>query len=690
MVQHRLAAGVRFERVLTRSPVAFAALSLQGLVIDANDAFAEMMGRNRDEINGESLPSFFADFERERVADHLDRLASGRVTDLHTEFQFTKPDGSLGTAVASSTAIIDDDAQCVVVLLQDVTSHRRAERASTALRERLELVGRAADLVHVELAVRPRMEAFARMVVPAFADVCAVYLRAPDGNLWLRRFAAAPDDVATALEPLRDLPVARTNETPIALAVRTRKAVRVERFDTSTTHWGPDNSVREVLRDQGVVSLLCAPLVNHNDAFGVVLFGLRDASRRVYDTDDELFGSDLVSRVSGALSNAIQFEDEHIIAERLQRALLPERVPEVTGADIAVRYRPSSGRGVGGDWYDVINLPDGRVAFAVGDVTGHGVEAAVAMSAIRHALLAYAFESSDPVELMGKINRYLCRQPGRTTATLALVVCDLISGELTIATAGHLPVIVRDASGAVAFHGERLGRPLGLSPNAAFQSESARLPSGGVLVLHTDGLIERRSESLVEGLERLAARVAHAAADAIDLENFADAIEAGVAAPEGIDAPWGVDAPDDDIALLVVRRSGSPDHFETVVEARADRLGSVRSDLRRWLSHVGCPEPDASDLVLAISECAANVVEHAYPPGVTGSLEISAGLEPRGPDDTEIAVSIRDHGRWRVPRDVGGGRGHELLRHLVDEARFDTGTDGTAVALTRRVSLVGR
>ena len=398
-----------------------------------------------------------------------------------------------------------------------------------------------------------------------------------------------------------------------------------------------------------------------------------------FQSDDEDFARDLVQRVSGALANAIQFEDEHFIAERLQRALLPDRLPDVPGAEVAVRYRPSSGRGIGGDWYDVFRLPDGRVAFVVGDVTGHGIDAAVAMSTIRNALDAFGIDESDPVELVTKLNRFLCQQPGRTTATLALVVCDLHSGDLTVTTAGHLPLIVRDGSGSVTFHGARLGRPLGLSANATFRCERSRLPLDGLLVLYTDGLVERRTESITTGIDRLAAGIAAASADD-GLERFADCIEAGITS---------VQDAEDDVALLVVRRSLAADHYENVVEARADQLSPVRSDLRRWLGQIGCGEPTASDLVLAISECAANVVEHAYPPGVHGPLEIIAGVAPADAGASEITIDIRDHGRWRVPHDVGGGRGHKLLRHLVDDATFCTGDDGTSVALRRRVELTG-
>jgi anti-sigma regulatory factor (Ser/Thr protein kinase) len=214
-----------------------------------------------------------------------------------------------------------------------------------------------------------------------------------------------------------------------------------------------------------------------------------------------------------------------------------------------------------------------------------------------------------------------------------------------------------------------------------FHAEPARLPEGGVLVLYTDGLIERRTESLNDGLDRLATGVAGTPLDD-DLERFADTIATEVAT-DG--------SSDDDIALLLVRRTVAHDHFQTVIEARAERLASIRTDLRRWLEYIGCSEPVAADLVLAIGECAANVVEHAYPPGVTGPLEINADVSPdTSPDGgglAEIIVEIRDHGRWRAPRDVGGGRGHDMLRQLVDEAHFDSGDDGTAVALTRRVEL---
>ncbi|HEY3831550.1 MAG TPA: SpoIIE family protein phosphatase [Acidimicrobiia bacterium] len=679
MIKAGAAGAVPLGRMLTRSPVAFAVVSLQGTVIEANDAFADITGTERSDLYGRDLISLLAPSEQERVDRELDHLSTGSVNDLHTEIQFLRPDGSLATALVSGTAVIDDDNACVILLLQDVTSHRRAERASTVLRARLDMLAHAADLVHVELAVRPRMDAFAHMVVPAFCDMCAVYLRGPDGNLWLRGFSSAVPAVADVLRPRRNLPLGSSSDTPMGVSARTGTIAHIDHRDLVDGHWPHDELLRDSLISSGATSLLCAPLMNREQRFGAVMFGMHASSTRAFQSDDESFASDLVQRVSGALSNAIQFEDEHFIAERLQRALLPDRLPDVPGAEVVVRYRPSSGRGIGGDWYDVFRLPDGRIAFVVGDVIGHGIEAAVAMSTIRHALDAFGIDESDPVELVTKLNRFLCQQPGRTTATLALVVCDLHSGDLTVTTAGHLPMILRDGSGSVTFHGARLGRPLGLSANATFRCERTRLPLEGVLVLYTDGLVERRTESITTGIDRLAAGVAATSTDD-GLERFADCIEAGIAS---------VDFADDDVALLLVRRSLASDHYETVVEARADQLSPVRTDLRRWLTQIGCGEPTASDLVLAISECAANVVEHAYPPGVSGPLEIIAGIAPAEEGGAEIKIDVRDHGRWRAPRDVGGGRGHELLRHLVDDATFRTGDDGTSVALRRRVELSG-
>ncbi len=672
-------ADVPFRRVFTYSGVAFAVVSAEGDIVDTNDAFAAMTGVERGAVNGTPLLSFVAEPDRDRITTAFNELLHGAISDAQTELQFHRADGTLGTAAASGTAITDDHgSHYVVVLLQDVTPHRVAEQASALLRQRLDLLSRASDLVNVTLAVRPRMEAFARMVVPAFGDVCAVYLRGADGNLWLRRYFTNDDTIDAALRPLCDIPIEANAASPPAEAMRMTSIIRINDLDRTLTRRVDDGRRQEAAVSAGIRAVLCAPLHDKHGTFGAVLFGYHPSSGRAFGAEDELFARDLVSRVSGALANAIQFEDEHFIAERLQRALLPESLPNISGTDIAVRYRPSSGRRIGGDWYDVIRLPDGRVAFAIGDVVGHGIDAAVAMSTIRHSLRAYAIDESDPVRLLTRLNRYLCRQPGRTTATLALVVCDLHEGGLTITTAGHLPVVVRDPDGNVAFHGARLGRPIGLSPNATFHSESAHLAVGGVMVLYTDGLVERRTESLNAGLARLKAGVGNYD-PTDDLERFADALEATVT--EALQ-------PDDDLALLLVRRDLASDHFETVIEAKADRLGGIRTDLRRWLRHVGCGEPAASELVLAIGECAANVVEHAYPPGTSGPLEIRGDVARDGdPSVADITVEIRDRGRWRAPRDVGGGRGHALLQQLVDEAQVDSGDGGTAVALRRRVTL---
>ncbi|MFJ2868044.1 SpoIIE family protein phosphatase [Kitasatospora sp. NPDC087314] len=229
------------------------------------------------------------------------------------------------------------------------------------------------------------------------------------------------------------------------------------------------------------------------------------------------------------------------LALRLQQAILPAAPPPLgtTGLHAAVRYRPAAQRNrVGGDWYDVLPLPDKRVLLAVGDVAGHGVGAATGMVALRHALRGLAVTGAGPAQLLEWVNTVALREPGQVTATAVCALLEPAGGGLRWARAGHLPPILLGPDGAEVLplpHGVLLGA----LEEARYEEHTAHLPPGDVLLLYTDGLVERRDRPVEESVDQL---IRAAGAPGPDLERYLDRLlELSPADTE------------DDICLIAVR-----------------------------------------------------------------------------------------------------------------------------------------
>jgi hypothetical protein len=209
------------------------------------------------------------------------------------------------------------------------------------------------------------------------------------------------------------------------------------------------------------------------------------------------------------------------ISESLQRALLPKALPDVPGADVAARYVPgTNGTEVGGDWYDVLAQGDARLFFVIGDVSGRGIQAASVMASLRFAIRGFVSEGHGPATVLTSTSRLLDLGTDRHFATVLCGVADLRARELTYASAGHLlPVLITEGDAAVA--GGSVGPPIGVAPGSDYASVTIPLPSAGMLLFFTDGLVERRGEDLDQGLARLIAAVSAdgsgAVADQLDL-----------------------------------------------------------------------------------------------------------------------------------------------------------------------------
>jgi PAS domain S-box-containing protein len=366
------------------------------------------------------------------------------------------------------------------------------------------------------------------------------------------------------------------------------------------------------------------------------------------------------------------YEREHTIAETLQRSLLPERLPQIEGIALAARYLPAGrGAAIGGDWYDALERPDGRVALVVGDVVGHGLRAAATMGQLRNAFRAYGLIEASPAEVVSRINRLVLSGVEEAMATVLYLVLDRETGEFSFTAAGHPPPLLLGPDGPVFLEGGR-SVPVGASDPAVFREASAVMPPGSSLLLYTDGLVERRDTPLEDRLEELAA----AAADSgQDLDRLCDRV---------LSAVLGNLEPVDDVALLAVRPTPVlSERIRLSLPAEPESLAVVRRRLARFLHAAGASEVESYEITLTVCEAAGNAIEHAYGPG-DASFDVEAALA-----DGELVATVSDHGHWRERRGQHRGRGLTIIEGLMDGVEVSTEDSGTVITMRRRLAAAG-
>ncbi|MET9367539.1 SpoIIE family protein phosphatase [Streptomyces griseoflavus] len=269
--------------------------------------------------------------------------------------------------------------------------------------------------------------------------------------------------------------------------------------------------------------LLCVPLSARRTPLGVLT--LSSPGTR-WDPDDAVMLIELARRAGIALDNARRFEHNRDIAETLQRALLTE-LPATPGLSLAARYLPAThGLNVGGDWYDAFRQRDGSLITVIGDVTGHGLHAAVMMSQLRTALRAYAVDGGSPGRLLTRLHGYLRHLQPDLFATAVIARFHPDEQTLTWAAAGHPPPVLRLPDGRVRVLDAKPGAMLGIPLRQDIADHTEPLEPGSTLALYTDGLVERRALGIDPGIERLAEALGtYGSADLdADLEQSADRI----------------------------------------------------------------------------------------------------------------------------------------------------------------------
>jgi PAS domain S-box-containing protein len=363
------------------------------------------------------------------------------------------------------------------------------------------------------------------------------------------------------------------------------------------------------------------------------------------------------------------YQQEHRIAETLQRSLLPERLPEIEGLGLAARYLPAgAGPAIGGDWYDVLERPDGRVGLVVGDVVGHGLRAASTMGQLRNAVRAYGLVEASPAEVVARINRLVMSGVEEVMATILYLVLDRETGEIAFSAAGHPPPLLLAADGTRFLEGGR-SVPIGATDPAVFREARAVMPPGATLLLYTDGLIERRDVPLSDSLDRLAEEAGEADQG---LEALCERV---------LRAALGSREPVDDVALLAVRPARAPaEVIRLTLPAEPESLSVLRRRMARFLHAAGATELETYEVTLTVCEAAGNAIEHAYGPG-----DASFDVEVRLADD-ELTAGVRDHGHWRERRGEHRGRGLKIIEGLMDEVHITKEDGGTLITMRRRLA----
>jgi PAS domain S-box-containing protein len=409
---------------------------------------------------------------------------------------------------------------------------------------------------------------------------------------------------------------------------------------------------------------------------------LPDIEYRIVRTDGELrallgrarlFLDDAGSpvRMVGVVQDVterVEYDRQHRIAETLQRALLPQDLPSVEGLAFAARYLPAEvGFKAGGDWYDVIPLANGDVGLVIGDVAGHGLEAASVMGQLRMAVRAYALEGHRPADIVAHADAVLRIVAPQELATIVYAEVDPASGRVGLVSAGHPPPIVIGADGARYLEPPRQP-PIGVTRTSTYGELVVELDPGTTIVLYTDGLIDRRDIALDEGMEQLLT------AAGSDRGRPVEAV-----CRELIKALVPNEATDDIALLAMERLPVRADLFRFTMPAEPAELARMRRALAAWLRGVGVGPAEVNDLVLASAEACSNAIRHAYGPSA-GTVEVEAFR-----DEGAIELVVRDFGRWRQRRGPGGGRGLALIEALTPSMHIERGESGTVVTMRRTI-----
>ncbi|MEW2178398.1 SpoIIE family protein phosphatase [Streptomyces sp. NPDC005406] len=414
------------------------------------------------------------------------------------------------------------------------------------------------------------------------------------------------------------------------------------------------------------------PLVAQAKTLGGLALFYRE--RAAFTADERNLCLGLAAIVAQSLQRATLFDEEREFATGLQSAMLPRRIQDIEGGEIAVRYHAAwSGRQVGGDWYDVIALPNDRFGVVVGDVQGHDTHAAAIMGQLRIALRAYAAEGHPPSTVLARASRFLAELDTDRFATCTYAQVDLGTGTVRVVRAGHFGPLIRHMDGRVGTPQVRGGVPLGIATDFGdeeFPETRLDLVPGETLVLYTDGLVEEPGADIDAGVRTLINEVSAGPAGA---EALADHLS---------DRLWERWGSGDDVALLVLRRSPDPGSpraprlHQYIHQADPEGLSDARTIVRQALTDWNMAEL-ADDAELVTGELLVNVLLHTE-----GGAVLTLEVLPEPVRRVRLSVQDRSSAwpRRRTPGETAtSGRGLLLLDAVATRWGIEPRGEGKAV-----------
>ena len=568
-----------------------------------------------------------------------------------------------------------------------VTGWRREERESRRATEawaRAEHLNRLAAQLAAALTPRDIARAAVESGTSLVAPRGAIAWIAPDGAAVRVLNSRHLADGRTLTGPER---VPMDARLPMTEALRTGRRVALDSPEETLLRY-PGSA--EEYRASGTQASLHVPLRSGQQTVGVlsVEFDEPGPPHRSVGT----LVQTVADMVAQGLERARLYEDEREAGLTLQRALLPRQLPRLPGIRSAGRYRPGDSHlAIGGDWYDLLPLPDGRVGIVVGDVVGHGLQAAAVMGRLRSALAGIAPAARGPADALEQLDRFAAGVEGAEMATVTYAEFDPAQGALRYASAGHPYALLMDRSGQVRFLRGGRSTPLGVPTDGSRPEERIAVEPGSVVICYSDGLVERRTESIMVGMDRLAAQVRRLARQ--DPQAMCDELLTVMTAGRQVT---------DDVVLLCVslpgRQAVAALHHRLLADPA--QLAPTRRMIRQWAGSHGVSELRTERLLLASGEALANAMEHAYTDTGPGAIELVIRLDPDG----TIVTQVHDFGRWREPDPVpevpevpegangtGGGtgrttgmrgRGLPLMNGLMDRVEVVRQAAGTTVTMT--------
>lgn len=672
------------QAIFGQSPFGFLLFGTDLTVKRANQRFTTVFGGSADDHRGRTVHDYLVRSEADRMTAALRRvLETGEsVTDFqivgsapgardrrHWSINLYRVHSGSGRPIG------------VAGLGIDVTRRHNAAREAASARRNLALLNEAGARIGNSLDLEATARELLDVAVPGFCDLASVDLyqglltgdEAPPGR-WgsshdvgygagsaeLRRvaFASAVSDTPLRTDEGHGPGSGCCGPVPIEVG-----AVHRYPFNSPCAGALRTGRIRTVPGSEGelVQSTLVVPMVAHDTVVGLVQFSRAKGSESFGERDRAL-AVELAARAAVCIDNARLYRREHERALILQRSLLPPGDPEAAGLDIACRYLPgTAATEVGGDWFDVIELPGHRTALVIGDVMGRGLRAAVAMGELRTAVRTLAQLDLEPAEVLSHLDEIarglgapIGTQQSRThksrgpelsevyLATCVYAVYDPVTRRCTFANAGHLPPVLVEPGEEALLLDVPPGMPLGVG-GEPFEEVEVELPEGALLALYTDGLVESRDHPLDEGLMAFRRALTDPARP---LEDVCDRVLTSLDTGHG----------EDDIALLMARIQGLP--IEAVGDWRLPReprsVGRARELARAQLKGWDL-EPLIDTVELLVSELVTNALRY-------GEGEIRLRLLR----DRTLVCEVWDAGlvqpRRRRARDTDeGGRGLQLV-----------------------------